>query len=91
VQEAAAALESMLTETTDDSQRAHLHFWLWRFSYDTLSKGGDESRELHGTEALRLFTSVLEKTPRPLYRKRIEELTKASEQGTHTAGDARAE
>ncbi len=63
---ALATLDTMLAATTDDSERADLHYWLWRLNPTDAD---------HRAEALRLFESLIEKTPMYAYRLRIDELT----------------
>jgi hypothetical protein len=60
-----AKLMAMLKEAADDGQRAALHYWLWKLNATDAD---------HRAEALRLYQSLWEKTPKHNYRKRIDEL-----------------
>jgi len=65
VERAQANLESLLTESTGDNERAELHYWLWKFNGTALD---------HHDQALRLYRSLVETAPLRDYRERIDEL-----------------
>ncbi len=72
-------LAALLEESTDDEQRAELHYRLRKL---------DAADMDHRTEALRLFETLFEKTPKYDYRKRIDELSKPT---TPDSDDAAAQ
>jgi len=59
------SLEGMLAEATDEAQLAELHYRLWKLNATDAD---------HHAEALRLYQSLVEKTRKHEYRKRIAEL-----------------
>jgi class 3 adenylate cyclase/tetratricopeptide (TPR) repeat protein len=81
-------LHTMLQEATDDDQHAELHYWLWKIQVDArlqpaqpklASRAHAKDVRLpdpgdHRLEALRLYESLLAKTPKQEYRNRIDEL-----------------
>ena len=58
-------LREILTQATDDRQRAELHYWLWKL---------DATDADHRSEALRLYESLFEKTPKHECRLRLQQL-----------------
>ncbi len=73
----------MVSETTDDAQRAELHYWLWKL-------GVDPSID-HRSEADRLYTALVERIPKHDYRVTLEELRAAKPTPSTEADDAAAE
>jgi hypothetical protein len=65
-EEARAALESRIQRSTEDGERAALHYELWRL---------DEGREASRLMAAELYRRPYEKMPDITYRRRYEELT----------------
>ena len=65
-------LEGMLAEPGDDDQRAELHYWLWKLS---------PYSNAHCVEAIALYESLITKTPKHEYGKRIADLTSSSKHG----------
>ncbi len=65
-------LSALLLDAADDGQRAELNYRLWKLNATT-----DEGAPMpadHRTEALRVYQSLVETTPKREYRMRIEEL-----------------
>jgi tetratricopeptide (TPR) repeat protein len=63
--QAIATLGELLESSADDEQRAECHYWLWKIAGDSSARA----------EALRLYRTVIEKTPKHEYRRRVEELS----------------
>ena len=84
-------LTSMLEEATDsegspgrDEQRAELHYWIWRIARDNHKVADVETVR---SEALRMYREVYATIPKHDYRKRIEELSGATEPDTRPETD----
>ena len=64
------SLQVLLNEREDEVELAACHYWLWTF---------DRSDQEHRTEALRLYTDLLEKRPKQEYRDRFNELNQPAD------------
>lgn len=62
-----AALDGMLQCAIGDDQRADLHYWLWRYAAQNAIDG-------HNAHARRLYTEILLRSPRVIFRRRLAEL-----------------
>ncbi len=74
-------LLSMLKEAEKDSEKADLHYELWKMLVSSTSSGqavsgAEGSEQQHQDEALAIYKKIYEKTPSIDYKKRIEELEK---------------
>jgi len=65
VKTAVATLRGLLDETSDDDQRAELHYWLWKLN----ATDND-----HRAESLRLYRVLFEQRPKHDYQERIAQL-----------------
>jgi tetratricopeptide (TPR) repeat protein len=72
-------LNVLLDEASNDAQRAELHYRLLKLNATDTD---------HRAEALRLYQSLIEQTPKREYSQRIKELTATSEPPTSEADDA---
>jgi tetratricopeptide (TPR) repeat protein len=68
-------LGAMLSEASEDEQRAELHYWLWKI------EGSADGR----AEVLLLYTGLFEKTPKHDYQQRIAELSGTTNSTPSTA------
>ncbi len=59
------SLDELLKETTDEADRAELHYWLWKL---------DPADANHRSQACNLYETLFIRTPQHIYRKRIAEL-----------------
>ncbi len=72
VRNAREALEKLLLETKVATERADIHFWIWRIiKHHELSA---ETAKAHSAEALARYIALITVTPKFEYRKRIAEL-----------------
>ncbi len=75
-------LGAMVSETTDDAQRAELHYWLWKLGLDPSSD--------HRAESELLYAMLCERIPKSDYRTRLDELIAAAEPTAPEADDVAA-
>jgi len=86
VDSALEALRTLLAGAENEDERAECHYRLWKLTPANTSLDTD-----HRVAAIRLYESLFATTPKHEYRKRIEELSGASEPTPPEAGDAAAE
>jgi tetratricopeptide (TPR) repeat protein len=86
VESALGALRTLLGSTEGDDQRARCHYWLWKFTPPDAATDTD-----HRAEALQLYGSLIEKTPKHEYRRYVDELSAATEQIRPEGTDAATE
>ncbi len=73
---ATASLQRIVAQASDDEQQAELHYLLWKLA------AADSD---HRLEALRRYEALLESSPKPAYRDRIDELSTTPPTEQHDA------
>ena len=86
VASALGALRTLLGSTEGDDQRARCHYWLWKITPPDTPSDTD-----HRAEALQLYGSLIEKTPKHEYRRYVDELSAATKPTRSEGTDAAAE
>jgi tetratricopeptide (TPR) repeat protein len=90
----AAPVPDYTSEEGNREHRAELHYWLWKLGDQggtpvaRSGAGSLQDTQEHRAEALRLYQSIIEKTPQIDYRRRIDELTTAgTPESDHVAAE----